>query len=165
MARETKEMVAVRLDPAARRKIKVLAERLKVNDSDILRYAIRAALEELAPLCDPVKEGVELLPAFLEHGPELMRALDFDILKLDDILHGDLEDERKRMPRDEMRMMLGGGQTAGYVEWFTKVAAGELKAPLDQMSPKVYLRDKYPESSRMDDAWVAQDDLERRLEK
>jgi hypothetical protein len=165
MARETKEMVAVRLDPSARRKIKVLAERLKASESDILRYAIDVALEELSPLCDPVKEGVELLPAFLEHGAELMRALDLDIGKLDDILHGDLEDERNRVPREDMRMMLGGGQTPGYVEWFTKVASGELRAPLDQMSPEVYLRDKYPESSRMDDAWVAQDDLERRLEK
>lgn len=164
MAKETKEMVAVRLDPAARRKIKVLAERLKVNESNILRYAIDVALEELSPLCDPVKEGVELLPAFVEHGAELLRALDLDIGKLDDILHGDLEDERNRMPRDEMRMMLGVGQTPGYVEWFSKVASGEEKPPFDQLSPKVYLRNKYPEWSTME-AWSRHDDLKRRLEK
>jgi len=57
MAKEAKEMVAVRLQPSARRKIKALASRLKANESDILRFAIEVALEELSPLCDPVLEG------------------------------------------------------------------------------------------------------------
>lgn len=166
MAREAKEMVAVRLDPAARRKIKVLADRLKVNESEILRYAIDVTLEKLSPLCDLVREGAELVSAFVEHGLELGRAFDLDVARLDAILNGDLEDESKRVSREDIRMILGGNVTDGYVEWLQKLGSGELKPSAWQMSPSAYLHEKYVLPTETDRKWeehVGRDEHEKRL--
>src|SRR3990172_10659624 len=108
MAKETKEMVAVRLDPADRRRLKTIAKRLGASESDFLRYAIKAALEDFAPLTDQSKEGAELLSAFVDHADEKSRWLGLDRSKLDSILHGDLEDESLRVAAEDLDVLLRG---------------------------------------------------------
>ena len=145
MAKEAKEMAAVRLEPAARRKIKVLAARLRVRESDVIRYAIEGALAELHLLCDQSLEGRDLVAAFVERGSELGRLLDLDVPKLSAILNEDLVDESKRVPREDVAMLLGGRQTKDYVDWLVRVSTGKDTPPTECLEPKTYLKAKYPD--------------------
>jgi Arc/MetJ-type ribon-helix-helix transcriptional regulator len=143
MARKPKEMAAVRLDPGDRRKIKALADRLQVNESDVIRYAIKQALDDLAALTDRAKHGSELFPAFIEHGPDKARYLGVDADKLDDILHSQLQSEVQRVPRTEMDMVLTGMPSQSSVEWYAAVTKGETKPMANHLTPWSYLREKY----------------------
>jgi len=145
MARDPKEMVAVRLDPADRKRLKVVAERLEVNDSDLLRYAVKLMLADFAPLTDQALEGAEVLGAFIEHGPEKARWLDLDVEKLDRILHENLEDEGLRVSRDDIALALGGSQSRGYVDWFVDVTTHNRMPRRHILLPGMYLFEKYLE--------------------
>jgi Arc/MetJ-type ribon-helix-helix transcriptional regulator len=149
-------MVAVRLDHADRRKIRALADRLRVNESDVIRYAIKQALDELAPLADGSKRGSDLFPAFIEHGPEKAQGFGLDTDKLDSILHARLRDESKRVPKADIAMVLTGRQTLTAVEWYAAVSKGETRPMANHLTPWSYLREKYvfvPELVRQYDAF------------
>jgi len=150
MAKEAKEMVAVRLDPADRRKAKVIADRLGVSESDLLRYAIKVALEDFSPLTDGAKEGAELFEAFLQHGPEKARWLDLDTDKLDRILHDDLQNEDLRVGREDMRIAMGASGGTGYHDWLMKYISGELKPWVRELPTSTYLHQKYVEPLRIE---------------
>lgn len=145
MAKEAKEMAAVRLSPTVRRQVKALAARLQASESDVLRFAIESTITELAPLCDPVLEGTDLVAALSERGPELGRALDLDVSTLEKILNGDLEDESKRVPRDVVALLLGGQQSKDYFEWLIRVSNGKEQPSFLQLSPRVYLQSRFPD--------------------
>ena len=68
-----KQAVSIRMSRSDVRHIKRLAERLGARDSDVIRFAIKQMLAQLAPLQDPGVGGRGLVPVFLESGPELMR--------------------------------------------------------------------------------------------
>lgn len=160
MTKKPKEMIALRLDPIDRRKIKASSRRLAVTESDLIRYAIKRVLDELSPLSDQALEGAELLPAFLGHGPQMACWLDLSEDKLDAILHGDLEDESLRVSKEDLRSVLTNSQTKGYVEWWTAVIQGKKKPRTEVLTPQVYLDEKYVAPIR-DQNWVAEE-LERR---
>jgi predicted DNA-binding protein len=148
MAKETKEMVAVRLDPADRRRLKAIAKRLGVSESDFLRYSIKTALEDFAPLTDQAKEGQELLAAFVDHPDEKSRWLGLDRAKLDEILHGDLENEHLRVDAEDLEVLLRGPGGKGFHEWQMAIAKGEKQVPFSVYGPATYLKDKYVENLR-----------------
>jgi hypothetical protein len=150
MAKEVKEMVAVRLEPTDRRRLKAITARLQISESDFLRYAIKVSLEEFAPLVDPAKEGAQLLEAFLEHTNEKSGWLDLDRAKLDGILHGDLEDERLRVAEEDIELLLKGRVGRGYHQWLTDNATSMRTPPAFFLTPFVYLREKYVEQQRYD---------------
>src|SRR5688572_16685454 len=129
MAKETKEMVAVRLDPADRRRLKAIAKRLEVSESDFLRYAIKTALEDFAPLTDQSNEGAELLAAFVDHSDDKSRWLGLDRAKLDSILHGDLENEGLRVAAEDVEVLLRGHGGKEFHDWQMAIAKGEKKLP------------------------------------
>ena len=160
MAKKPKEMIALRLDPIDRRKIKAFSGRLAVTESDLIRYAIKRVLAELSPLGDQTLEGAELLPAFLGHGPEMTRWLDLSEDKLDTVLHRDLENESLRVSKEDLRMVLTNGQTTGYVNWWAAIIQGKKKPRTEIFTPQVYLDEKYVAPVR-DEKWVAEE-LERR---
>ncbi len=143
MTKKPKEMIALRLDPIDRRKIKASSRRLGVTESDLIRYAIKRVVDELSPLSDQALEGVELLPAFLGHGPQMARWLDLGEDKLDAILHGDLENESLRVSKEDLRMVLTNSQSKGYVEWWTAIIQGKKKPRTEIFTPQVYLDEKY----------------------
>lgn len=148
MAKESKEMVAVRLDPADRRRLKAVVQRLGVSESDFLRYAIKAALEDFAPLTDQSNEGAELLSAFVDHADEKSRWLGLDREKLDSILHGDLEDEALRVEAEDLDVLLRGHGGKGFYEWQKGIASGTTVLPFFASGPTTYLKDKYVERLR-----------------
>ena len=82
-----KQCVSVRLNNSDILKIKRIAKRLKVSDSDIIRFGIRGMLSKLSPLSDDNANGCQLLPVFLEHGNEVTRYFDFDAERLEQIIN------------------------------------------------------------------------------
>ena len=65
------------------RKVKKLAGRLGVRDSDVIRFAVKSMLGRLAPLIDSEVHGRNLVPVFVESGAELLRFFEIDASKLE----------------------------------------------------------------------------------
>jgi hypothetical protein len=98
------------------RKVKGLAERLGVRDSDVIRFAVKSMLSKLAPLHDPMVRGRNLMPVFLEHGTELFQHFDLDASRLDTIINHDADDLLRVEP-DDIQMVAMTGTRQSYVHW------------------------------------------------
>lgn len=155
-------MVAVRLDPADRRRLKSIAKRLVVSESDFLRYAIKVALQDFAPLTDQSKEGTELLEAFIEHADEKSRWLQLDRAKLDSVLHDELEDESLRVEAEDLEVLLRGHGGKAFHDWQLAISKGEKKLPYSASNPATYLKDKYVEQLRAQSRFEELEEHERR---
>ena len=86
------------------RKIKKLAARLGVHDSDIVRFAVKSMLARLEPLHDADARGRSVLPVFVESGDELVRFFELDALRLDIIINDGAEQTR-RVDRDDVALI------------------------------------------------------------
>lgn len=82
-----KRAVSIRLTGGDLGKVKRLASRLKVRESDIIRFAIKSMLARLAPMHDPQVQGRNLLPIFVESGDELMRYFDLDVQRIQNMIN------------------------------------------------------------------------------
>lgn len=86
------------------RKVKRLAARLGVRDSDVIRFAVKTLLAKLGPLYDPEVHGRNLLPVFVETGGELLRFFDIDAAKLETIINNGVQSDR-RVDRDDIALL------------------------------------------------------------
>lgn len=86
------------------RKVKKLAARLGVRDSDVIRFAVKSMLAKLGPLYDPEAHGRNLVPVFVESGAELLRFFDIDASKLETIINSGVLAER-RVDRDDIALL------------------------------------------------------------
>jgi hypothetical protein len=82
-----KRAVSIRLTGGDLGKVKRLAARLKVRESDIIRFAVKSMLARLAPMHDPQVQGRNLLPIFVESGDELMRYFDLDVQRIQNMIN------------------------------------------------------------------------------
>lgn len=105
-----KQAVSIRLGAGDIRKVKKLAERLGVRDSDVIRFALKWTLNRVAPLCDPEIRGRSLVPVFVETGAELIRQFELDAVKLDTIINDGAEAERAVAHDDIALLALAGSQ-------------------------------------------------------
>ena len=99
-----KQAVSIRMNGADIRKVKRLANRLGVRDSDVIRFAVKSMLARLAPLIDSEVHGRNLVPVFVESGAELLRFFDIDASKLESIINADVHAER-RVDRDDIALL------------------------------------------------------------
>ena len=99
-----KQAVSIRLSSADVRKMKVLAKRLGVRDSDVLRFALKTVLNRLAGLCDPEVRGSGLLPTVVEAGAEFVRYFELDAARLDGIINAGA-DAAERVSHDDIALM------------------------------------------------------------
>ena len=99
-----KQAVSIRMSAADVRKIKKLALRLGVHDSDVVRFAVKSMLARLEPLHDPEARGRSVLPVFMESGDELVRFFELDALRLDIIINEGVEFAR-RVDRDDVALI------------------------------------------------------------
>jgi hypothetical protein len=86
------------------RKVKKLAARLGVHDSDIVRFAVKTMLSRLEPLHDSDARGRSLLPVFVESGTDIVRFFDLDAGRLDLIINDGVEPGR-RIDRDDIALI------------------------------------------------------------
>lgn len=95
------------------RKVKKLASRLGVRDSDVIRFAVKSMLARLGPLYDADVHGRNLVPVFVESGAELLRFFDIDASKLEAIINGGVDIER-RVDRDDIALLALTGTQEPY---------------------------------------------------
>jgi hypothetical protein len=94
-------------------KVKKLASRLGVRDSDIIRFAVKSTLARLGPLYDLAVHGRNLVPVFVESGSELLRFFDLDAARLETIINGGVDNER-RVDRDDIALLALTGSQQPY---------------------------------------------------
>lgn len=108
-----KQAVSIRMNVTDIRKVKQLAKRLGVRDSDVIRFAVKSMLTKLGPLYDPQVHGRNLLPVFVEYGGELLRFFDIDAAKLEAIINSEVEAER-RVDREDVKLLALTGMQEPY---------------------------------------------------
>jgi hypothetical protein len=99
-----KQAVSIRMNGTDVRKVKRLAARLGVRDSDVIRFAVKSMLAKLGPLYDPEAHGRNLVPVFVESGAELLRFFDIDAAKLEAIINNGVLAER-RVEREDIALL------------------------------------------------------------
>jgi len=108
-----KQAVSVRMNETDVSKVKKLAARLGVRDSDVIRFAVKSALARLGPLYDAQINGRQLVPVFVEYGSELLRFFDFDAARLETIINDGVEAER-RVDHDDIALLALTGTQEPY---------------------------------------------------
>jgi len=108
-----KQAVSIRMNAADVRKVKRLANRLGVRDSDVIRFAVKSTLARLGPLYDPEVHGRNLVPVFVEWGSELLRFFDLDATRLDAIINDGIE-ASARVDRDDIALLALTGSQEPY---------------------------------------------------
>jgi len=102
MTEGRKRAISMRVSVADLRKIKCIAQRLSVRESDVLRFAIKTTLTRLSLLSDPAIRGRSLLPLFIDPTKELAAHFDLDASKLDELINGGVDEDTKRVPLDDL---------------------------------------------------------------
>lgn len=105
MDESKKPLVSLRLCHADLERIEKIARRLRVRESEIIRFALRLTFAKLAPLLDENARGRDLIPIFVECGPELTCHFDLDPRTLDAIVNGALDDPRKRVDGEDIELI------------------------------------------------------------
>lgn len=146
MIESRKQAISIRMNTADVRKVKKLAQRLAVRDSDVIRFAVKCMLARLGPLYDGEVKGRNLVPVFVESGAELLRFFELDAARLDAIIN-EGADASRRVERDDIALLALSGAQESYAALMLselsrderrRSRAGELSDSLRQ-----YLYQKY----------------------
>lgn len=137
--------VSMKLCQSDVERIRTIARRLRVRESDVIRFALRLTFAKLAPLHDQNARGRDLIPVFLECGPELAYHFDLDSRTLESIVNGDLDDPRKKVDAHDIEILAVSHMMPGYhfeskLKGLPRIKTDRLdcSGPLQQ-----YLHDKY----------------------
>ena len=146
MIESRKQAVSIRMNAADVRKVKKLAQRLGVRDSDVIRFAVKCMLGRLGPLYDPDARGRNLVPVFVESGAELLRFFELDATRLETIINEGV-DTGRRVDRDDIALLALTGAQEPYAALMLRElnrddGARSRVAELSE-SLRVYLYDKY----------------------
>lgn len=109
----SKKNISVRLGIADLRRMKEIALRLGVKESDIFRFAVKSLSTRLMPLINRQLTGVPMLVALLESGEELLRHFEFDAYQLHKLING-VEGEQT-VADDDIEMLAIGIINADYI--------------------------------------------------
>jgi hypothetical protein len=141
-----KQAVSIRMNGGDVRKVKKLAHRLGVRDSDVIRFAVKSMLARLGPLYDPEVRGRNLVPVFVESGVELLRFFELDAMRLEALINEGVENGR-RVDRDDIELLaLTGGQMPYAALKLSELKQGEQEQSDTRQlaaSLRQYLYDKY----------------------
>jgi hypothetical protein len=96
------------------RKIKLIAQRLHARESDVFRFAIKSTLAKLAPMHELHAAGTDLMPIFMEFGPELAKYFELDTPRLDRIINDGVNDPRKRVDLGDIELLVLAGIEERY---------------------------------------------------
>jgi hypothetical protein len=102
-----KKNISVRLGLGDLRRVKEIALRLNVKESDIFRFAVKSLSTRLMPLINRQLSGVPMLIALLEGGEELLRYFEFDAYQLDHLINGGEGGDRAVAEEDVELLAIG----------------------------------------------------------
>jgi len=108
-----KRAISIRMSIADVKRIKKLAHRLNVRDSDVIRFAVKAMLSRLMPFYEPEARGRNLVPVLVEAGVEFLRFFDLDTARLDAIINSEVDPD-KRVSREDLALITLAGMQEPY---------------------------------------------------
>lgn len=133
-----KQIVSVRLDFADLDKVKAIANRLQVRESEVFRFALKVALARLGPLHKPEVGGRELMPVFADCGIELTHYFGLDEDRLFRIINSGVEFTEREVEKDDIALLA----LSAMPDSFTYVHLRErLRRHVDPTAPETSLRD------------------------
>lgn len=144
MVDQRKQAVSIRLGESDIRQIKRIAARLGVRDSDIIRFAIKSAMNRIGPLCDESIRGRSLVPVLVESGDDLIRYFELDAYRLERIINDEAAEDQ-RVDRYDIALLAMSGLREEYLAMRLKAQdqSGAEAAPAPARSMRGYLYDKY----------------------
>lgn len=144
-----KQTISIRLSATDLRNLRKLARRVGVRNSDVLRFALKSSIARLAPLLEAETKGRDLVPVFVEVGPELVRYLDLDATRIEAIIN-DGTGEPNRVDRADIQLLAGASPLWSRLRLSDTArlrALGTLPAENEELLPSATLRryfyDKY----------------------
>lgn len=115
MTEQRKQIVSLRMSATDLRKVREIARRLSVRESDVFRFAIKTTLAKLGPLYEQSVRGSDLVPIFIECGSELATYFDLDSTQLEAIINGGVDDPLKRVDKDDIELLAMSGAQEHYL--------------------------------------------------
>jgi len=100
-----KKNISVRLGVADLRRIKEIANRLDVKESEIFRYAVKSLATRLLPLLNRQLSGISMLVALLESGEDLLHHFEFDTQQLQRLINTGLADGQRPVDPEDIDML------------------------------------------------------------
>lgn len=117
--------ISVRLRGSDIDKIKAIAKRLDVSDSEIFRFGIRLALSRLLPLLDEKACGFRVLPVFVENDGELVKQFDMDATHLNRVINENCTDPGCRVDQTDLNLLTLHGLPSDYLRLRMQELTGE----------------------------------------
>lgn len=90
-----KKNISVRLSESDLRRLKDIATRLQVKDSDLFRFAVKLMLSQMMPLLRKDMRGIDVLLTLLDAGGEMLRYFEFDSHQIDKIVNKGIDEDRR----------------------------------------------------------------------
>ncbi|MEC9342011.1 MAG: hypothetical protein VX663_11060 [Pseudomonadota bacterium] len=100
-----KKIVSLRLDETDLTRVRDISRRLRSREADVFRFALRLGLARMAPLHDANVRGADLLPAFIDHGPDLAIHFNLDVERLQRLFNAGLEDDTVAVERGDLELI------------------------------------------------------------
>ena len=139
-----KQNVSVRLSASDLRRIKEIARRMHVRESDVFRFAVKTALARLMPLNDPHVMGRDLLPMFADCYGDLTRYFELDTSRLEMIINMGVNDPDQAVDRDDIELLVMAAVQENYALMrLNKLLGSEDDVRDLGQALKAYLLDKY----------------------
>ena len=167
VSEQRKQAVSIRLGTSDVRKIKRVAERLGVRDSDVIRFALKSLLNRIAPLCDPEIRGrttvapamqLGLVPVFVEAGCDLIAHFDLDAFRLEAIINEGADDERL-VDHDDVVLLAMSGTQQPYLKLRLNAFNGpdqSVEATGDSLRHYLYAKYVYRQEGAAGESLLAQ---------
>ena len=158
VSEQRKQAVSIRLGTSDVRKIKRVAERLGVRDSDVIRFALKSLLNRIAPLCDPEIRGRNLVPVFVEAGCDLIAHFDLDAFRLEAIINEGADDERL-VDHDDVVLLAMSGTQQPYLKLRLNAFNGpdqSVEATGDSLRHYLYAKYVYRQEGAAGESLLAQ---------
>lgn len=110
-----KQNISVRMNCSDLQRIKEIAKRMQVRDSDVFRFAVKNTLAKLAPLSNTEARGKDLVPVFADSGSELTSYFELDTARLEKIINSGVNDPGERVAREDIELLAMAGVQESYV--------------------------------------------------
>ena len=144
--------ISVRLRGSDIDKIKSIARRLDVSDSEIFRFGIRIALSRLLPLLDEQASGFRVLPVFVENDGELVKQFDMDAIHLNRVINEHCVDPDQCVDQTDLNLLTLHGLPSDYLKLRIQELTGEVVEGVSVWKALTkYLYGKYGRNSEVGD--------------
>jgi hypothetical protein len=107
--------ISVRMSSWEQKRVREIAERLGVKESDMIRYSISNTLGKLMPFHDRSYKGASLMPAVLDSADDLLRYFHLDAEQLNKIINEGVDEPHKRVAEEDLEMIVLGHFNEQYI--------------------------------------------------